>query len=60
MSDRDHIPAVPKFVLYLRFAQVGLALLVLALSAYTLSKWALSGADLLIYAVCNIFLDLCI
>lgn len=50
-TTRDHILEPPKWVFYLRFAQVGVALLILALSAFGLSVAVFDGDSLMLYAV---------
>ncbi|KAH6715284.1 hypothetical protein BKA61DRAFT_604134 [Leptodontidium sp. MPI-SDFR-AT-0119] len=47
--DRSHIPALPAFTFYLRYAQLVVAIVVLGLSAYVVTYFAYSGASLSLF-----------
>ncbi|KAH7321534.1 hypothetical protein BKA65DRAFT_408846 [Rhexocercosporidium sp. MPI-PUGE-AT-0058] len=47
--DRSHVPALPAFTFYLRYAQLVVAIVVLGLSAYVVTYFAYSGASLSLF-----------
>lgn len=51
--DRSHIPALPAFTFYLRYAQLVVAIVVLGLSAYVVTYFAYSGASLSLFTARN-------
>ncbi|PVH85484.1 hypothetical protein DL98DRAFT_568257 [Cadophora sp. DSE1049] len=47
--DRSHIPKLPAFTIYLRYAQLLVAIAVIGLSAYVVTYFAYSGASLSLF-----------